>query len=200
MDKKTHRSQLEQYWGFKSDTFQDLPLQADSLDLFVGRESELKKIMMTIRKTVIGVTGTNGVGKASFLRKIQQGAEEQGIRTIYFSPLVPETSLFREFAKTLLLYALAGKIRLADFSGSEIKKHLHMFDCRVSIEESTEGGIDWKILVGKLSEKTSKQFEQHTEDSAISLLVSIFRSNRDFCVIFVDDMETNQIVTYPIRI
>jgi dethiobiotin synthetase len=145
---------------------------------------------MTIRKTVIGITGTNGIGKTTFLRKVQHDIETQGIQTIYFSPLVPETSLFREFAKTLLFYALAKKVRLDDLSESKIIEHLHRFNCRVSVEESSEGGIDWKIFTGKLVKKTEKNYEQYNEDSAISLIVKILKSLTAFCVIFIDDMET----------
>lgn len=57
------------YWNLKHHPFSDTTLKGKNLSLFINREDELEDLTFELDNNLIGLSGSTGVGKSSFIYK-----------------------------------------------------------------------------------------------------------------------------------
>lgn len=182
------------YWKLAEHPFRDSILRAESLGLFVDREDELYDIEDAFTHSrVIGVYGTLGVGKSSFLQKLKERASrsEIALAFVQLNPGSHET-LFREILAELLELIRLGDITLKKGHGLKLDDHLIRLRASIATTSGTdlEGGI--AVAKGKISRTRTTSAEPHTESTALSTIGRILDFLLTRLVVVLDDFEKIQ--------
>jgi len=115
------------FWGFREHPFADNILRDDLLKLFINRESELVDVEDALgHSRIVGIYGSLGVGKSSFLQKLRQELKEDGHPVAYVHLTADsEDTLYRELLAELLVLVVKKYITLKN-------------DCKLDTEKEVE--------------------------------------------------------------
>ncbi len=107
MAKKATReaTPVVKYWGLAKNPFRDAPLSGSRLSLFACRADELADLRDALDSPLVGVCGSLGVGKTSFLNKAADILRKKDKYNIIIADLGHSTheNLFCELLRILLL-------------------------------------------------------------------------------------------------
>ncbi|MBC8462268.1 MAG: AAA family ATPase [Deltaproteobacteria bacterium] len=177
------------YWGFKEDPFEDFILQGESLRLFVCRHYELHRLHNALNTRCIGVYGTHGVGKSSFLRKFEKKIKHTGLVVAYVRLAgSTEKALYREILAAILQCHSEKKIKTGKEFKLNSREESKRVDSSIRVAKELECGA---VSVMKAGVKQAKEIlsAPHDEDSARLLISKIIANTKTAFVVIVDDLE-----------
>jgi hypothetical protein len=180
------------YWGFKKHPFADNILRDTSLKLFVNRQRELSRVEDALgHSRVVGVYGTLGVGKSSFLQKLRQMLQEDGHPVAYVHLTADsEATFYREFLAELIVLLLTKQLTLKAKSGIMPKTEATRLYASVAQSRGANfGGKLAGILGGDLTEKRTNQIAVHDEASSRGVIRKLFDALKSPLVVIFDDFE-----------
>ena len=182
------------YWKLEEHPFRDTILRGESLRLFVDRDDEIFDMedYLTYSR-VIGVHGSLGVGKSSFLQKLAVRAKSQKITMISVHLTADSRETFyREILRQVLLTYKKGEFQLKSDRGMNIDNDLVRLDASVTntLGSTVEGSV--YVAKGKFDKSSSTKTDIHTESTAISKLVTIFSNLKSRIIVVLDDFEKLQ--------
>ncbi len=185
-------SKTLRFWGFERHPFADNILKDDLLKLFIDRKAELSDVEDALGYSrVVGVYGTLGVGKSSFLQKLRQILCSDGYPVAYIHLSADsEGTFYRELLAELLVLLNNKNLKLKP--KSDVKLRDEAIRLYASVSQSRGANFGAKllgILGGNFTENKTKRIAAHDEVSSRGSICKIFnRLNVPLVVIF-DDFE-----------
>ncbi len=135
--------------GFRDDPYyvEPLPVDQESLDLFVGRESDRRRLLDFLRQTPTGKTmlqGPPGVGKTSLANVVQQELFASGERCPLLSVIEVPADQSRE---AFLLTVISGIVSTLDelFDAAEFRDEPAMTHAREAVRQTVRSARDLGI-------------------------------------------------------
>ncbi|MGI9043128.1 MAG: ATP-binding protein [Gemmatimonadaceae bacterium] len=132
--------------GFRDDPYyvEPLPVDQESLDLFVGREEDRRRLLSFVRETPTGKTmlqGAPGVGKTSLVNVVQQELFAAGERCPLLSVIEVPADQTRE---AFLLTVISGVVSSLDelLSAEELQAHAAMTRAREAVSQTVRSARD----------------------------------------------------------
>jgi len=162
--------------------------------MFVDREDEIFDVEDALAYSrVVGVHGTLGVGKSSFLRKLSDRITTQG-HALAFVHLTADSreSFYREMLRQVLLACKDGTIVLKRGHGVDIHDELVLLDTSITdtLGSALEGGVI--AAKGKIDKSRATRKDSHTESTAIQILAHVFANLKGKLIVILDDFEKLQ--------
>lgn len=180
------------FWGFKEHPFADNILRDDLLKLFVNRGSELSSVEDALgHSRVVGVYGTLGVGKSSFLQKLKNRLKADGHPVAYVHLTADsEETLYRELLAELLVLLDSTVVKLKITSKINVKREAQrLYACISESRGANFGGKLLGILGGEFKENKTTELTVHDEASARNVIRLIFNGLIAPLVVIFDDFE-----------
>lgn len=177
------------YWGFKDHPFDDFILKDQSLCLFVDREKQLHKLHNALTGRLCGIYGSQGVGKSSFLRKLEEILKASELSVVYVHLMgTSEKAIYREILAAILRNHISGELKTDPKLKLKAKEELDRVESSIQITSESEFGAQGIIKAGL--KRTQKQdFDPHSEETARALIRDvIYNATSPFAVI-IDDLE-----------
>ncbi len=135
--------------GFRHDPYyvEPLPVAQESLDLFVGRADDRRRLLSFVRETPTGKTmiqGAPGVGKTSLLNVVQQELLATGERCPLFSVIEVPADQTRE---AFLLTVISGVVSTLDelFGEEELEGQASIVQAREAVRQTVGAARDLGI-------------------------------------------------------
>jgi len=181
------------YWNFKQNPFRDCVLKGKNLTMFICREEDLNDLEDAIDNHLIGICGSLGVGKSSFLNKFKELMEEKTDLPIILIDMATgtEMGLYQEILYALLKNCKNKIINLYKKFKIDINKEIDRIEANISELTSSEFGAQ-SIAVVKHSEQSAKQIASHTPSSCRSLIQNIISNSKNEYLIIIDNFERIQ--------
>lgn len=180
------------FWGFKEHPFADNILRDDLLKLFVDRKDEIADVEDALgHSRIIGVYGSLGVGKSSFLQKLKQELrnEKHPVAYVHLTADSEET-LYRELLAELLVLLDLKILKLKKKSVINSKAEAERLCASVSTCRGANFGAKLLgILGGDFKEDKTKHIPIHDEASARGIICKIFDNLTTPLVVIFDDFE-----------
>ncbi len=180
------------HWGIKKHPFPDQPLDETTMKLFVGREDTLEDVVDAIHHSrVIGIHGTLGSGKSTFLRRFKKELSDHAHPSGYVHLTADsEETLYRELLTELLGLIHRDQVKLKRSPKIDAKRELLRLNASVSDSRGANFGAKIAgILGGDLKEERTKSFAPHDESSARGVIQDIFKALNCPLVVILDDFE-----------
>lgn len=180
------------FWGFEEHPFADNILRNGLLKLFVDRNEELTDVEDALgHSRVVGVYGSLGIGKSSFLQKLRHVLNQAGFPVAYIHLTADsEETLYREILAGLLMLVLSKELAIKRTRGFSAKQEAERLIASVNESRGSNfGGKFLGLLGGDLKEERRKQVASHSESSARTTIGTIFEALKTPLVIVLDDFE-----------
>ena len=179
------------FWGFKEHPFADNILRDDLLKLFIDRESELIDVEDALgHSRIVGVYGSLGVGKSSFLQKLRLELQNDGHPVAYVHLTADsEDTLYRELLAELLVLLVRGNLELKKGCKLNVQKETERLYACVTQSRGANFGGKLLGIGGDLEENKRAEVAEHSEASARSVIRTIFDSLKAPLVVIFDDFE-----------
>lgn len=165
------------------------------MGLFVGRQKALDDLLDAVAHSkLIGIYGTLGAGKSSFLRRLRQDLDAEKLANGYVHYSADsENTLFRELLAEVLYLYHNKKLKLKKGSDISIADELLRMNATVATAKGANFGGKLKPLIGELggnlTEATTETYAPHDEDSARSSVQELLESANQPVVLILDDFE-----------
>jgi hypothetical protein len=197
MATKTIITPVLRFWGFERHPFDDLVLRDGDLDLFVDRDTELRRLQNALSNTLCGVFGAQGIGKSSVLNRLSELTVREGypVATVQMTG-TSENLLYREILAAILREIKGGKIKVLGRLGLKTELELERVEASItytsSVEAAGEAGMKaFFNLAAKTGVIKSEEHKlsQHTEDTAAALIHEIALHKKEAFVVVIDNLE-----------
>lgn len=189
------RTKTLKFWKLNKHPFRDDALDEHTMGLFVGRQKALDDLIDAVAHSkLIGIYGTLGAGKSSFLRRLRKelAAEKLANGYVHYSA-DSENTLFRELLAEVLFLYHKKTLKLKKGTDISIKDELLRMNATVAVAKGANFGGKIKPLVGEIggdfTEETTKTYAPHDEDSARSSVQILLESANQPVVLILDDFE-----------
>ena len=177
------------FWGFSEHPFDDYILKGEKLSLFVNREDEVYSFHNALTNRLIGVYGSQGIGKSTFLRRAKEELENSGMPVIYIQMTgTTEQALYREILSGILKTILLGKISLDKSLKLNAKLELERLEKSIRFARESSFGAKM-IATGTLKEIKQSDIQQHTEETSCRKIHEIIKHKQNQFIVIVDDLE-----------
>lgn len=184
-------SKTLKFWEFEDHPFADNILKGDLQNLFVGREEQVEDVEDSLgHSRVVGIYGSLGVGKSSFLHKISHSLEAEG----YPVALVQlnadsETTLYREILAEMLCLWHSDNLKLEN-PKCDLESEIQRLYSSVNKSRGANfGGKLLGLLGGDFTENKTVETTSHDEASARATIGEMFDSLNTPLIIVLDDFE-----------
>jgi type II secretory pathway predicted ATPase ExeA len=176
------------FWKLTRNPFLDTPLSGSRLSLFSCRDEEIADLLDGLDSPLIGVYGSLGVGKTSFLNKAADVLRKDHYLVVYADlGHCSHENLYCELLRILLMESKKRTFKLK--SGVvAVDKELSRLGAKVTSTRTSTVGAR-AILKGEITEGQSTETSRHTEESAQELVRLILESVQSRLVVLMDDIE-----------
>jgi hypothetical protein len=188
------RTKTMEFWGFSTHPFADNILRGNALRLFVGRQDELYDVEDALgHSRVVGVHGSLGVGKSSFLHKLREKLE-RGQLAVAMVHLTADSqaTMYREILAEVLTLCKCGVLSLKRSAKVNIGQEIRRLEASTSETWSSDIGAKLVGLGADVKGSKTTQVQSHTESSALTMTVRIFDAVKKPVVVILDDFEKLQ--------
>ena len=177
------------YWGFLEHPFDDYILKGEKLSLFVNREDEIFSFQNALTTRLIGVYGSQGVGKSTFLRRAKEELDNDGMPVVYIQMTgTTEDALYREILSGILKTILIGKLSVEKSLKINAKLELERLEKSIRFARESTVGANM-IATGTVTEIKQSDIQQHTEETSCRKIHEIIKHKQNPFVVIVDDLE-----------
>ena len=183
------RTPVVKYWNLQKDPFKDKALSGSRLSLFVARDKEIADLLDGIDNSLIGVFGSLGIGKTSFLNKSYDVLKAEGNCNVIYIDLgdCMSQNIYSALLKELLTEVKNDNIRIKKGTIT-VNDELERLESKI-IHSSTIAGGASTIIKAEVTDGKTIEVSQHTEESSKLLVRSLLEAVESRLVILIDDIE-----------
>ncbi len=183
------RTPVVKYWNLLKDPFKDKALSGPRLSLFVARDKEIADLLDGIDNSLIGVFGSLGIGKTSFLNKSYDVLKAEGNCNVIYIDLgdCMSRNIYSALLKELLSAVKNKTIKIKKGTIS-VNDELERLESKIIHSSTISGGAN-TVIKAEVTDGRTTEVSQHTEESSKLLVRTLLEAVESRLVILIDDIE-----------
>ena len=190
-------SSVLDFWGFSSLPFVDRELEGNEIELFANRTREIENLILQEGMGVVGVLGSQGMGKSSLAHRMLHELRQPDRECLYLKLKPVRGGLMRQVLEAVLEAAKKGRVTVKNRRKLKIGQRLKRLQATIAIRESVGAKIaipKWfEALIGVLQLNGSKEHEEILEmireAESSGHLKEIFASLTKRLILYLDNSE-----------
>jgi hypothetical protein len=185
----SERTPVVKYWNLLKDPFKDKALSGTRLSLFVARGKEIADLLDGIDNSLLGVFGSLGIGKTSFLYKSYDVLKADGNCNVIYIDLgdCMGQNIYSALLKELLTAVKNKNIKIKKGTIS-VNLELERIESKIIHNSTISGGAN-TVIKAEVTDGRTTEVPQHTEESSKLLVRTLLEAVDSRLVILIDDIE-----------